>query len=605
MSNRTIEAILKLSAKVGNLSAFAQVGSKLADIDRKAKAYNRSQGMIARGANAATAAMMRFAAPAALAYGGARAFKGFAEAERRLERIGINADASREKMDGVKASLRDMAQEMRVPFDQVVTGLENMVAAGASLDEAMTRLPAIMKTTQAAGADAGEIATTADAIANSFGIAGNRMERAFDILAKGGKAGKFELRDMAGELPSLAPAFAALGYRGEAGLKKLTAALQTVRMETGQSGEAATAFMDVISKIESTAVQANFSKRFGVDLAKEMKKAKAAGEDVLDAFVRISRETVKGDLSKLPQLFTDKQMLVGMRALINHGGEMRDLFRDLGDATGTVDRDFQRLANDGQASLDRLANSWDRLTNSIGKGIDAMGASGAMAGISDVIDTGIGKNEAVAKEMARRGHKGFFARERAMWNMSATDRANLPWMGGYRTDEERKAIDAYAAYAASKSAAPKKPVDHGPIPSPRPDYQPPRKFPRAYGPTPMQLPLLALPNVPSVDVPFSGAGIKGAFNAFAGFEDKIAAGGEKAAASIEQSGPKAGVAMGDAASSAIMAGATAAGNAFGQAAAAQIRAAASSIPARTKGGYSDFRPMPGGSRDIGPAGEGL
>ena len=48
MANRTIEAILRLSAKLGSMSAFGQMGGKLTDIDRKAKAFNRSQKAINR-----------------------------------------------------------------------------------------------------------------------------------------------------------------------------------------------------------------------------------------------------------------------------------------------------------------------------------------------------------------------------------------------------------------------------------------------------------------------------------------------------------------------------------------------------------------------------
>jgi hypothetical protein len=79
--------------------------------------------------------------------------------------------------------------------------------------------------------------------------------------------------------------------------------------------------MDVLTKMNSVTVSNSFKKQFGVDLRNEMKKAKAAGEDTLEAFIRLSKEAVNGDMSKLPLLFTDKQMLIGMRALMNHTGD--------------------------------------------------------------------------------------------------------------------------------------------------------------------------------------------------------------------------------------------------------------------------------------------
>lgn len=64
------------------------------------------------------------------------------------------------------------------------------------------------------------------------------MQRAFDVLVTQGKAGKFELKDMAQYLPSLAPAAAAVGLKGAEGLNQLAAVLQTVRTQTGSAGAA-------------------------------------------------------------------------------------------------------------------------------------------------------------------------------------------------------------------------------------------------------------------------------------------------------------------------------------------------------------------------------
>jgi len=448
--NRTIEAMVRLSAKLGPMAAFGQMGAKLADVNRKASAFNKTQALVARSSNAATAAMLRFAAPAALAYGAQRVVREFAGVERTLTRIGINADASREQMADVFKELQQVAQATATPVDNIVSGLDSLIASGKSLDEAMALIGSVSATAQAAGADFGQMATTADAVSNSFGIAGESMQGAFDILAMGGKAGKFELRDMAAELPSLAPAFAALGYEGEDGLKRLTAALQTVRMETGTSGEAATSFMDVLTKMNSVTVSNSFKKQFGVDLRNEMKKAKAAGEDTLEAFIRLSKEAVDGDMSKLPLLFTDKQMLIGMRALMNHTGEYTELLKELASATGTVAKDQARVLADTQAGIDRMANSWDRLKTSLGETI-----APPAAGVMDYISGGIDRASAVNAGLEKTGTaKGWWARTGWGVTSSEAQKDSMAWVGGYRTDAQRAAIASYGAYAKSRSEAP-------------------------------------------------------------------------------------------------------------------------------------------------------
>ncbi|MAY64001.1 MAG: phage tail tape measure protein [Rhizobiales bacterium] len=450
MSNRTIEAVLRLSAKLGSMAGFQRLSKELAGVDQKAKRFNRTQSILAKANRELYASAMRYAGPAVLAYGATKAAKEFATLERRLTRIGINADATKDQMTKAMAQVRGIADDLDTPVDNIVDGLDSLIQSGKSLDEALAFLPSVSRTAHAADADFNDMATTADSVANSFDIAADRMENAFDILAMGGKAGKFELKDMAAELPSLAPAFAALGYKGEAGLKKLTAALQVVRMETGQSGEAATSFMDVITKMNSETVSNNFKKKFGMDIRKEMEKARKAGEDTLDAVIRLSREAVNGDLSKLPLLFTDKQMLIGMRALMNHTGDLKDLFEELGGAAGAVNADIKKLATDGQADIDHLANSWDRLKKSVGKGVMDAGAADAMDYVANSIDYAGAVNAGLEKS----GVNGFWARSK--WGVMHDQAAKngMAWRGGYRTDEQRKMIAGYGKYGVSRADTP-------------------------------------------------------------------------------------------------------------------------------------------------------
>lgn len=356
-------------------------------------------------------------------------------------------------MQSAMARMRTIAEELHTPIANVVSGFEGLVASGKSVDEALALIGSVSATAHAADADTREIATTADAISAAFGIAANRMSGAFDIIAHGGKMGKFELKDMASELPSLAPAFAALGYTGEEGLKRLTAALQTVRMEVGTSGEAATSFMDVISKMETDTVSNNF-KKFKIDIRSAMRDARRNGEDTLLAFIRLSREAVGGDLSKLPQLFTDKQMLVGMRALINNTGEYTASVEKLGDAVGTVLRDNQRLAKDTKATLDDMVNSWDRMWSKLG--------GAAAPAVKPLLDTvGDAANEIMNRQAeddvikAYAEKKGLSSSER--WRLLMPGywpglgdkvedekwRAGALWEMGHRTEAQRKMIAEY------------------------------------------------------------------------------------------------------------------------------------------------------------------
>lgn len=311
--------------------------------------------------------------------------KAYATFDRRMTRIGITADASATDIGKATQAVKLLATDVALPLDDVVEGLDALVAAGRSLPDAMAFLPAVSRTAQAAGAATVDIANSADALAGSFKISGDKMQSAFDILVSGGKAGKFELKDMAQYIPSLAPAMAAMGYSGEEGLSKLVAMLQLTRAQTGDASEAATNLANVFQKMESEETVKKFGE-FGINLRKELGKAKKEGKDVIEVFLDLTEKATKGDLSKLTQLFTDAQYQKGVRALLTQRNTYKQLMDLLRNASGAVQNDLSRVTNDAASSVQRLETSVTKLGQSIGKLVDSAGGSSAMDSLSAVAD---------------------------------------------------------------------------------------------------------------------------------------------------------------------------------------------------------------------------
>ncbi|MGO4831830.1 phage tail tape measure protein, partial [Rhizobiaceae sp. 2RAB30] len=478
MSNRTVEAILRLSSKLGSMKAFSDLAGHLDKVDRKAKDLNRRQSMIAAGARDMHATLLRYAAPAAVAYGAKQAFVDFAELERRMTRIGITAGSSagetREAFDVLQRGAKDFA----MPIDQAVEGLDTLVSSGMSLKEALAFLPSVLATAQAAGATTTDIANTAQKAASALGLQAGEMQRAFDIMVTGGKAGQFELKDMAAYIPELANSFASLGYKGEEGLKELVAILQTIREDTGSAGAAATQAQNIFGKMFSQETANKFDD-FGINLRKEMEAAKVAGEDAVAAFVQISKEAVDGDLSKLPLLFTDQEFRLGMQSLMTSADSYKRFIDTVNNSEvdGSTLRDLGRVLEDNQAKIDRMGSSWDKLKTSFGSAI-ADPAGGIMDSLSNEIDYATAVNAGLEKS----GVHGFWGR--TWWGVkNSFDEAGLKdsmaWAGGYRTSEQRQATKAYGQLAQTRREAGDGPAAldakedlglpvAGPVPTPRP-----------------------------------------------------------------------------------------------------------------------------------------
>lgn len=396
---QTIEAraILSASDKTGGI--FARIAAKIKGMNAAAMAANRStmatgavaSGAVARASRssaAANAAMLgatsRVLAPAAIAYAGAKAYKNYADADLAITRIGITADGTEEQISKLGTSMRDLASESGKSFEEVSKGLESLVAGGMNLPEALPALPAIAKTAQAAGAEVQDMATTTLALNQNLGISTDKMQNAFDILVTGGKAGKFELKDMARYFPSIAPAAVAAGMKGEEGLMRIVAALQTIRAGTGTTEEAASSMQNIFAKMESEATVTKFEK-FGIDLRKEMTKARKEGKDLLEVFVGLSDKALKGDLSKIPQLFSDMEFARGMRGLLSFRELNKKVLEDVRNSAGSTAKDLDKVLKTPAIAVDRLSESFSRLGSAIGFAIEKAGGLLHKGGTSGMI----------------------------------------------------------------------------------------------------------------------------------------------------------------------------------------------------------------------------
>lgn len=366
--------------------ALAERGMSLSNRDRAMERVlvERHRSMEERGQALEMWATRGAAAAAVVGLGAAKAYGDFASLEERINRIAINADRGAETVEPTIARLQKLAYDTGTGFDSIVEGVETLVASGRSLDESLSFLPSVAVTAQASGADLKDIALSADALAGSMHINANQMQNAFDILVAGGKAGKFELKDMSRYLPSLLPSFAALGYKGTEGLQKIVAMLQIIRNQTGVSEEAATDLANVFQKIYSQET-ANKFKKFGIDLPKRLDAARKSGKDVLEVLLDLTNQATKGDMSKLSLLFQDAQVQAGIRALMSQRDAMHQLNTELGHVDGSSLRDFNQIMEGSASKIRQMSDLWGRLMTQVGSGVATV-ATPALQKLTDTID---------------------------------------------------------------------------------------------------------------------------------------------------------------------------------------------------------------------------
>jgi TP901 family phage tail tape measure protein len=425
------ELINILGFKLEGEQNLAKFNDGMDKVENKAKRFQGNVKALATAAGLTTTGLIAL---------GTSAIRNFAGFEREMTRIGITADATAAQTAKAAEEVQRLATNFALPVQDAVGGLDTLVASGQSLEEAMAFLPSVLATAQASGASVTDVANTALKAASALKLEADEMQRAFDIMVSGGKAGQFEMKDMAAFIPTLANSFANLGYEGEDGLKRLIAILQTLREDTGTAGQAATQAQNIFSKMFSSETEKNF-KEFGVDIRKEVDAAVKAGEGAVEAYVRISRQVMeKNPTAKLVDLFADQEFQLGMQSLMTSAESFEKFMEAINGAKvdGTVFRDLQKVTSDTQASLDNLSGSWDRFLKSLGGAL-----SGPVGGALDAATGDLDRGAAIRKALEEQG-QGYWEREASMFFMNpyGEESDRLAREGGYVPRGDTAAQDA-------------------------------------------------------------------------------------------------------------------------------------------------------------------
>lgn len=409
--DRLDRAATRLNAMAGNQRAQEKMQSGLV---RTTALLGGASAAALRATGPLAGALSLYGAGAGLT----AANRAFAQNERAMTRIAITADASRSAQQASWTELQKLADETAQPVDKIREGLDALVASGRSLPEAMAFLPAVARTAQASGSEVADISKTADSVGESFKLAGADMQAAFDIMAAGGKAGKFELKDMARYLPSLGPAASAIGFEGKKGLADLVAMLQVMRKGSGTAEEAVASMNNILNKMESDKTTKAF-KALGVDSEAAFKKARAEGKNLIEVFEQLVDKALKGDRSRLGEIIDDAEFKRGVQALMMFKGEWQDLSRTMqASSAGTVANDLARVLGDRQTSFDRLSNSASRFADTLGNRVSPAfkGMANAATAALDAATEALRPGETLEERKKRIGNLPKTREEQALEN---------------------------------------------------------------------------------------------------------------------------------------------------------------------------------------------
>lgn len=299
------------------------------------------------------------------------AVSGAADFEHTLMATAITADLTDAEIGRLRTSLRGLSvpESTNQSVERLEAGFNALVSAGMDADKAEASLYAIGRTATATQAGVEDLSKTAYVLVETLGVAPDALSAELDRLAFAGKAGAFELRDMARYFPMLGAGAKNLKLQGSEAVGTMAAALQIAKRGAGDPGEAANNMANFMKALTSPEVL-KLARKSGINIKKIMKQAWATGENPFDAVLDVLHKKMGSDPFKIGKVFHDAQVQNFLKPLLADYEDYKNLKADIeSKSKGSVDTDYARMLSTTKEGMTGLANSVAKFGDSVGKAL--------------------------------------------------------------------------------------------------------------------------------------------------------------------------------------------------------------------------------------------
>ncbi|EFE6139752.1 phage tail tape measure protein [Escherichia coli] len=235
----------------GNLTAKArQYGANMSQFARN---HQKAMNLVKATTEAATRGLdvlgNRYTAMIA-GFAGSAMMREFAQVDRRMTRIGIAAEKTRDEMAQMLNGIQDAAIKFKVDDSELVSAVEKVGTMTGEIDFGVKNKE-MMAASIAASGSSGESIGSLFSQFTKFGIKDeNDALKAMDTLNLLGKEGAYELKDIAEKATRAMSLYSAAGGRGVQGVRDVGVALESAVDATGNRDTAATAVENLIRDLQ-------------------------------------------------------------------------------------------------------------------------------------------------------------------------------------------------------------------------------------------------------------------------------------------------------------------------------------------------------------------
>lgn len=333
------QSLSRPHANLSRLNAqYQRLGAIIEQTRRSQENLNRAMNMNNAVGNLASSARFGLAQQTAnLAMVGAGvgyAVKKSATFEDQLIDSQITAGWSVAERSKIGETVRASALQFNQTTEDINRGIGVLVAGGlGAVQDIETLAPKMTKAVTATRSSWEDLGAMTVAMKDNLGISAKDWDKSVNMLIASGKAGQFEVKDMAKWLPNLTQFYQGFGVQGEKAIAEIGASLQIARKGAGTSDEAANNMRNFFSKLTSQDTKRDFEKA-GIDLQKSMQNLVAGGMTPMQAmfstieqYVGTKSPQALAEFTKAMSIKDDKERQMAVDRL-NETYKLGELFQD-------------------------------------------------------------------------------------------------------------------------------------------------------------------------------------------------------------------------------------------------------------------------------------
>ncbi|MGE9083690.1 phage tail tape measure protein [Escherichia coli] len=362
MSNKlSTEILINLT---GNLTAKArQYGANMSQFARN---HQKAMNLVKATTESATRGLdvlgNRYTAMIA-GFAGSAMMREFAQVDRRMTRIGIAAEKTRDEMAQMLNGIQDAAIKFKVDDSELISAVEKVGTVTGEIDFGVKNKE-MMAASIAASGSSGESIGSLFSQFTKFGIKDeNEALKAMDTLNLLGKEGAYELKDFAEKATRGMSLYAAAGGYGVQGVKDFGVVLESAVDATGNRDTAATAVENFIKDLQKPGV-VKVLEHNGINVFDNKGKIRSLPVLLQEIAARSGSKGAKEQSKRLDEAgFLDDATMLIKAVTSGKGAEnLQRYMKVVGDGKGIM-KDAAYAAQDFTSSMQALETSWKKFSH--------------------------------------------------------------------------------------------------------------------------------------------------------------------------------------------------------------------------------------------------